>query len=100
VWEEGARVFWAFEQTTVTSKCEAGLSYYGGQQTISPTEQTSPVALVKFLPIIFVECCIRFAVQETATVKPWCTSSFWVHVNSEKYINFVYINMLREAHSA
>jgi hypothetical protein len=41
VWEKGTRVFWALEQTTVTSKCEAGLSRNGGQQTISPTEPTS-----------------------------------------------------------
>jgi hypothetical protein len=48
VWEEGTRVFWALEQTTATSKCEAGLSCYGGQQT----DPTSAVALLNLLPLI------------------------------------------------
>jgi len=43
-------VFWTCEQTKATSKCDAGLSCYRGQQTISPPQTTSAAAFVKFHP--------------------------------------------------
>jgi hypothetical protein len=95
----GTRVFWVLEQTTVTSKCEAGLSRYGGQQTISPTDSTSAVAsLISWYSLCWVLnqfCCavhcytflnIPFYLQSVQAPSANCVMKKYDHIRQKTHM--------------
>lgn len=94
MWEEGARVFWAFKQTTVTSKCEAGLPCYGGQQTIRLTEPTSAVALVWLLPLHQI-CGAGDCYSEALVYHIVLDASELRNISKLPYISICYVKVIK-----